>query len=264
MKEKCSHNIDNILEEGRKCKESLGLAIPQIGPTGPTGPTGPVGAATITVGETTTSAEGTNASVTNVGTDENVILNFQIPRGNTGSAGVAGPQGETGPVGPQGIAGPAGPIGPTGPTGPTGPAGTSSLETYGRKYNTSTDTLTLEANILQNIPLGEVGPSNKITTGTQNALTIAENGIYLVNYEFSASSSAAGTITVEVKQNNTPIGSSAVVKTVTANTVTDFIGSTINSFNAGDEIGLEIKSSVAATITPASGTNAYLNITRIS
>lgn len=264
MKRKCSHNIDNILEEGKKCKESLGLAIPQIGPTGPTGPTGPVGAATITVGETTTTDPGTSAAVTNTGTSENVILNFQIPRGDTGVAGPQGPQGPQGVEGPQGVAGPIGPTGPTGPTGPRGPRGESTLETYGRKYNTSTDNLTLEANILQNIPLGETGPSNKITTSTQNTLTIAENGIYLVNYEFSLSSSLAATITISVKQNNTPIGSSSIVKTVTANTNTDFIGSTINSFNAGDEIGLEIKSSVASTVTPASGTNAYLNITRIS
>ncbi len=63
---------------------------------GPTGPTGPQGPATITIGTTTTSAPGTPASVTNVGTIENPILNFSIPSGFTG------------PTGPQGLAGSTG------------------------------------------------------------------------------------------------------------------------------------------------------------
>ena len=239
--------------------------IPGIeGPTGPTGPTGPQGPASIAVGVTTTTDPGTNASVTNVGTDDNVILNFNIPKG------------ETGPIGPQGIPGIEGPTGPTGPTGPqglqglqgiqgpTGPAGPTAIETYGSKYNTSTDNISLETNIAQNIPLGNNGPTNKITTATQNTLTITENGVYLVEYGFSGSSSTNATLTVEVNQNANAISGTSIVKTVTANNNTDFNSSTINSFAVGDEIGLSIKSSTAATITPANGTNAYLNIVRIS
>ena len=76
MNNKYSKKIQCILEEGKKCKEKLVV----IGPTGPQGPTGP---ATITVGQTTTGNPGTNASVTNVGTNENAILNFTIPAGMT-------------------------------------------------------------------------------------------------------------------------------------------------------------------------------------
>ena len=96
------------------------------GVIGPTGPTGPQGPATITVGDTVTSAPGTNAIVTNSGTPENVILEFAIPRGDigpTGPAGEQGPQGEVGPTGPAGEQGPQGEIGPTGPTGELGPQG---------------------------------------------------------------------------------------------------------------------------------------------
>ena len=45
-------------------------------------------AATIEVGTVTTGAAGTNASVTNVGTEQRAILNFVIPRGDTGASGV--------------------------------------------------------------------------------------------------------------------------------------------------------------------------------
>ena len=276
MNNNCFDNkIKKILDCGKQCN-----CTPVI--VGPTGPTGPQGPASIAVGVTTTTDPGTNASVTNVGTDDNVILNFNIPKGETGPIGpqgIPGTEGPTGPTGPQGlqglqgIQGPTGPTGPTGPQGlqglqgiqgPTGPAGPTAIETYGSKYNTSTDNISLETNIAQNIPLGNNGPTNKITTATQNTLTITENGVYLVEYGFSGSSSTNATLTVEVNQNANAIGGTSIVKTVTANNNTDFNSSTINSFAVGDEIGLSIKSSTAATITPANGTNAYLNIVRIS
>ena len=276
MNNNCFDNkIKKILDCGKQCN-----CTPVI--VGPTGPTGPQGPASIAVGVTTTTDPGTNASVTNVGTDDNVILNFNIPKGETGPIGpqgIPGTEGPTGPTGPQGlqglqgIQGPTGPTGPTGPQGlqglqgiqgPTGPAGPTAIETYGRKYNTSTDNISLETNIAQNIPLGNNGPTNNITTATQNTLTITENGVYLVEYGFSGSSSTNATLTVEVNQNANAISGTSIVKTVTANNNTDFNSSTINSFAVGDEIGLSIKSSTAATITPANGTNAYLNIVRIS
>ena len=68
-----------------------------IGPTGPAGPTGPTGPATITVGTTTIGQPGSNPSVTNVGTNQNTILNFVIPAGPTGPTGATG---ITGPIGP--------------------------------------------------------------------------------------------------------------------------------------------------------------------
>ena len=295
--------FDNKIKKNLDCGKKCNCTPIIVGPTGPTGPQGP---ASIAVGVTTTTDPGTNASVTNVGTDDNVILNFNIPRGETGPIGpqgipgtegptgptgpqglqglqgIQGPTGPTGPTGPQGlqglqgIQGPTGPTGPTGPqglqglqgiqgpTGPTGPAGPTAIETYGRKYNTSTDNISLETNIAQNIPLGNNGPTNNITTATLNTLTITENGVYLVEYGFSGSSSTNATLTVEVNQNANAISGTSIVKTVTANNNTDFNSSTINSFAVGDEIGLSINSSTAATITPANGTNAYLNIVRIS
>ena len=87
---------------------SAGSTGPQ-GPQGPQGNTGPAGLnATVTIGNTTTGAPGSSANVTNSGTGNQAVLNFTIPRGNTGSQGPTGPQG---------------PVGPTGPAGPTGPTG---------------------------------------------------------------------------------------------------------------------------------------------
>lgn len=50
-------------------------------------------AATIEVGTVTTGAAGTDASVTNVGTEQHAVLNFVIPRGDTGASGEQGSAG---------------------------------------------------------------------------------------------------------------------------------------------------------------------------
>lgn len=228
-----------------------------LGPTGPTGPSGP---ATITLGTTTTSDPGTNASVTNVGTNSNVILDFTIPRGAIGATGATGPTGPKGDQGQQGVAGPIGKQGETGPIGPTGPAYTA---LYGRKYDTTSTEIQLDGVAAMDIPLGSTGPIDGFLTGTQNALTVTQTGIYKVDYYFSGAINNTATITVEVKQNTDAIGSTTIIKNLAANVDTDFIGSSINNFNANDVIKLSIESSAAVTVTPTTGTSAYLNITKL-
>lgn len=73
------------------------------GETGPAGPQGPQGLpgqdgtdgqnATITIGQTSTLAPGSQATVTNVGTDTNAVLNFGIPEGQQGIQGIQGEPG---------------------------------------------------------------------------------------------------------------------------------------------------------------------------
>ena len=85
------------------------------GPEGPKGETGeasaqgPAGAdgsaATIRIGEVTTGAAGSQASVTNEGTENAAILNFSIPQGAAGTPGTAGQDGEDGADGTPGAAG---------------------------------------------------------------------------------------------------------------------------------------------------------------
>lgn len=74
-----------------------GIPTNITGATGPQGEQGEQGVAgTVAVGTTATGATGTDAEVENVGTPENAILNFTIPRGEQGEQGI---QGETGPQG---------------------------------------------------------------------------------------------------------------------------------------------------------------------
>ena len=92
-------NLCDKLKEKQKLRKemmNLGLICTIVGPTGPTGPAG----TSISVGNTTTSEPGTSASVVNVGTSSNIILDFNIPAGATGPQGDAGAKGEKGEVGP--------------------------------------------------------------------------------------------------------------------------------------------------------------------
>ena len=92
----------------------------------------------VRVGDTITGAPGSPASVTNVGTDQDAVLEFVIPQGSegpqgikgeTGAAGVTGATGATGETGETGATGPMGETGATGETGPTGAAATISIGT---------------------------------------------------------------------------------------------------------------------------------------
>lgn len=80
-------------------------------------------AGTITIGTVTTVAADDPATVTNVGTPEAAVLNFNIPSGATGSQGATGPTGATGPAGPTGATGVQGEQGATGPQGDAGVTG---------------------------------------------------------------------------------------------------------------------------------------------
>ena len=70
---------------------------------GDIGTTGAVGSAgTVTIGTTTTSSAGGNASVSNSGTSSEAVLNFTLPKGASGTAGVQGSIGLTGATGAAG------------------------------------------------------------------------------------------------------------------------------------------------------------------
>lgn len=142
-----------VTNSGTSSAAILNFTIPQgaTGNTGPAGATGATGsAATIAVGTVTTGAAGSSVSVTNSGTTSAAVLNFAIPRGDTGATGATGATGSaasvsvgtttTGAAGTSASVSNSGtssaailnftiPQGDTGATGPTGPAGPNTVST---------------------------------------------------------------------------------------------------------------------------------------
>ena len=89
-------NIDIDLQEIDIANVDSVLTGPQ-GPQGEPGEPGRDGISpTINIGTVTTLNAGSPATVTNVGSDSNVILDFGIPRGNQGETGEAGTDGTDG------------------------------------------------------------------------------------------------------------------------------------------------------------------------
>ena len=88
------------------------LAMPEkVWMQGPPGEPGV--SATVTVGTVTTGEPGTDAIVTNSGTENAAVLNFTIPKGETGAVGQRGPKGDKGDTGETGPAGAGVPDGGT-------------------------------------------------------------------------------------------------------------------------------------------------------
>lgn len=91
-----------VTNTGSSSAAVFAFGIPQgvkgdAGTQGDPGAAGPAGAAaSVAVGTTSTGNAGTNASVSNAGTSSAAVLNFTIPRGDTGAQGPAGTPGETG------------------------------------------------------------------------------------------------------------------------------------------------------------------------
>ncbi len=185
-------------------------------------------ASTVRVGTTTTTAPGTNASVTNVGTPTNAILNFSIPRGEPGTPG------------------------------------SQVNAAYANLYSTSNTALNLTAATPSNVPLATVGISNNVTTSTANKLTITNTGDYKIDYLFSGAPGVAATLTLNVKNNGNTVAGSSISESATANETVNLQGTVLATLNANDVINLDISSQVEATVTPSDGTNAYLVITKLN
>ena len=159
---------------------------PQQGVKGDTGDRGE--GATVKVGEVTTGVAGSMASITNVGTDEDAVLDFVIPRGDKGDKGDKGDTGEQGPKGdpgPQGDTGPQGDPGPQGDTGPQGDPG----------------------------PQGDTGPQGKQGVPGQ-AATITVGSVETVEPSAPAEVSNVGTSSAAVFNFKIPKGETGSVENV--------------------------------------------------
>lgn len=232
-----NNNCFNL--QHNKCKDKIYVV-------GTPGPRGRDGAGTITIGTTTTGDPGTDASVTNSGTAQNAILNFTIPRGETGPTGAQGPQGETGATGEQ------------------GPAGEVATNEYGYKYDTTNDVITLTANTVTTVPLAQTGPLNVITGSTENALTIGSTGTYKIDYFFNGISNIEGNITLSVYNNGNLLTGSTLTLNLETTDERNISGSIIASLSESDVITLGIESTTEIVVTPSSNTNAYLSIVKLA
>lgn len=267
-----------------------------IGPTGPKGENGPT---TIDVGLTETVDSEEKASVSNVGTNKDVILNFKIPKGIPGVAGEIGP---TGPQGPRGLPGeigisevitidgtetldpdepaevqddfdrnihhltfyiPKGEKGDTGQIGPQGPAGPSKIVSYAEKYLDDPQMLSLTAEVDTTVPLNSEGPALFANYDTENSIDIKQQGFYQISYFFSASPNNYCKLRVSVKNNDLLLPGGNINASFQANSINSVSNSIITALDNGDVLSLCVRSNVTTDLSFENGSNAVLSIVKI-
>ena len=220
-------------------------------------------APTVTVGTTFTGAPGTSAVVTNSGTPQNAVLNFVIPRGETGAVGATGLPGTPATV--------------TVGTTTTGAPGTSAAVTNSGTANNAVLNFT--------VPAGETGTANlsygiftaqpyttannnspMIFTGTGSSADIALNntgtavnlaagGVYDVSYIITGT--AANNMTITPHHNNTPY-------TLAEQTVASPTGTTASTISAsGSYIVNAANTALLLEIYVSSETEPISNLTGI-
>lgn len=347
-----------IEEENKKCKYYY-IQGPKgdKGDTGEQGPKGEDGAATIEIGETLTGEPNTDAIVENVGTKENVILNFKIPRGLDGTSGdkiiigktetldanarakvvdtqngnvhtldfyipqgfdgadgERGPQGEKGIPGIQGIQGVQGiqgipgipgpkgddgksekisivntetidsekkaevkdnfdgnthnltfliPKGEIGPIGPQGLTGSALLDAYASIYEDNKNPYSLIPNVPNQIELGKTSQNKNVDTSFTNALKIQKEGIYKIDYFFSAVTSTTADISVELRKENVTIAGTKITRKANNQEYISFVGSIIINLDKNDIVDLAVSSTTTVILTSENDTYSYLNIMKI-
>ena len=274
-----------------------------IGPQGVKGDRGDVGPATIKVGTTETVSELENASVSNSGTEKDIILDFKIPRGEKGEIGPRGLPGEIGrtehiaidetetiepgepaqvmdtfedwvhhlsfliPKGEKGEQGPQGQQGEqgiTGPQGPIGPPGPSNITAYGIRYSMSDAQLNLQQAIDTTIPLNEKGVALFTEYPDDNSIKINESGVYLVSYFFTGATNEDCSLTTSIRANNILQPATNTTSEFQAQIINNISGSTIVSLLKDDHITLNIKSSITVNLIFNGSTNAMLSVIKIS
>lgn len=221
------------------------------------GPTGPAGsAATITVGRTTTSAPGTNASVTNSGTINNAVLNFTIPRGEPGSAATVNvgttttlPPGSNATV--TNIGTPSNAI-----LNFEIPSGSITNETSSGSFISRTLSTYNSPNSIITLP---ITLNSEGITINNNVITITKLGRYLINYGIQ-STTIGNEIGLYINGTN---NQNTNIRTLTSNSNPS--SSIILELNNNDTIALgTINASTSQPLTLQENTiNAYITISTI-
>ncbi len=182
------------------------------GPQGPQGPAGPIGP--------------------------------QGPTGATGATGAIGPQGPVGPTGATGATGPIGPVGPTGATGPVGPQGPAGL---GDALYAGSGAQTVDAGAIIPIALISSTPDTSISV-LDNAVTLSEDGVYLVSYS-SSGDVPTGDFVTSLYLNGSALTGETIVQSNGAGAGSKTI---VIDATAGDELSLYNTSASPSTLSSAS------------
>ena len=268
----------------------------ETGPQGIKGERGDQGPSTIQIGNIETIEPTEEAEVINVGTNEDVVLEFKIPKGEKGEKGETGPRGLPGEIGrTEHIAidetetlepgepatvmdtfenwvhhlafsipkGEKGETGERGPQGPAGPPGTEFVSAYGIRYSMTDTQINLPQGTDTIIPLPEKGTAFLTEYPDGNSIKIKESGTYLISYLLSGATNEECSITMSVRANDILQPATSATSEFVAQMINSISGTTIVALQPNDIITLNVKSSKAVNMKFNGSTNAMLSVTKI-
>ena len=130
-------------------------------------------------------------------------------------------------------------------------------------FNDTPQTINLGIGTTAQVPLPTAMPLSNTTTAA-NSITVAQAGVYEINY-FSLVSVALGTtLTFAVRINGVNIPDTVISRLLSVGVGSTFSGSVIVSLNAGDVIDMAVSALIAVGVTLGSGVSATLTVKKIS
>lgn len=203
------------------------------GPKGEKGDKGEPGPSTIQIGSVETVEPYENAMVENVGTSEDVVLDFKIPKGEKGEKGEPGQ------------------------------AGKDFVSSYGIRYSMTDTQVNLVQGVDTVIPLPEKGVAFFTEYPDNNSIKIKETGVYLVSYLLCGATDEECSITMSIRANDILVPATNATSEFNAQFINNISGSTICSLQENDIVTLNAKSSKNVNIKFNGSTNAMLNLVKI-
>ena len=236
---KINESVRAVLQDATESQTLLRSKLEQVlnsgvltGPTGPRGPSGPV--SVDVERDINITGPGGQAFVENIGGENDVKLEFTLPRGSTG------------------------------PSGSTGPA--NGLNAFAGIYNNAD--VVISNGLTADEPFAVVMPlvldSKNITTN-ENRITIEEAGTYYIGYGMFPNFTAAATVTLEVRSNGTTIVPtlSTATATITSYAIS-YSGNTIAVLPEGAVIDMVVTSTVNQTMTFAANAVEILTVLKLN
>ncbi len=256
---------------------------------GPKGDKGDPGPTSISIGKTETTDYDTLATVENVGTSKDVILNFKIPKGVPGEKGEKGEKGDIGPRGLPGEIGISEVITidgtetiesneeafvqddfernihhltfyiPKGEKGTPGENGKDGVKSFGIRYTNTDENFSVNAFNEAIIPLEITGPSLFMNYNSSYSLEIQKQGVYQITYFLNLTTTTDVRFNIRVEASGITVPGSNLMVQTKANTPFNIFNTSMHTLLENEELTLVISPFDNTELVFDNTTNASLS-----
>ncbi len=106
-------------------------------------------------------------------------------------------------------------------------------------------------------------PLKNVTVAPTNSLTVANAGVYEINYYSNVSAALGTTVTMSVRRNGTAIPQATISRVLAVGVGSLYNGSIVIALDAGDVIDMALSALLAVGVTLGGGVNTTLTVKQI-